>query len=66
MDILSIISLVLISYLSVEVSQLKKMIRDQADSKKADLESALTEASTLLNKGKVDEATQVVNRILKS
>jgi hypothetical protein len=66
MDILSIISLVLISYLSVEVSQLKKMIRDQADSKKADLESALTEASTLLNKGKVAEATQVVDRILKS
>jgi len=66
MDILSIISLVLISYLSVEVSQLKKMIRDQADGKKADLENALTEASTLLKNGKIDEATKVVDRILKS
>jgi hypothetical protein len=65
-DIISIFNLALTSFLIMQVYQLKKATQEHVDKKKLALESQLVEASRLLKNGKIDEATEVVDRILKS
>jgi len=64
--ILIIFNLLLTSYLMTEVYRLKQVNQKHEDDKRSALENNLAEANTLLNTGKVAEATEVVGRILES
>jgi hypothetical protein len=65
-ETLIILNLLVTGYLTMEVYQLKKTLREHADRKKAALESKLMKASTLLKTDKTEEAKEIVDQILNS